>query len=349
MTETKMAEQKKQIEPGLSGAALSVIRGANLLQEGKVLAFPTETVYGLGADADNEDAVRQVFALKGRPPSHPLIVHLAAAPDLFAWGKVTRSAEALAAAFWPGPLTLILAKAPAVKACVTGGQDSIGLRVPAHPVAQALLGAFGGGVAAPSANRFGRISPTCAAHVRDEFGGRVPVLDGGVCEWGLESTIVDARQEDAVRVLRPGAVTVAALQEVLGKDRVVYDQVARAAEAAEAALPRVSGSLERHYAPQTPALIVEDAQSVATAEDAVLSYLSAQGAAKLWRTLPAEPVAYARELYAALRQLDSVGAKRILVETVPEDVAWWAVRDRLRRAAAPQAGRGRLERHSRNP
>ena len=202
-------------------ASEEIERAAQLLHTGSLIAFPTETVYGLGADARNADAVRRLFAVKGRPAEHPVIVHLARADLLSHWARQTGSrAEALAEAFWPGPLTLILPRAKTVEDVVTGGQDSVGLRVPAHPVAQALLARLlklgGDGIAAPSANRFGRISATNARHVADEFGSEVAlVLDGGSSRHGIESTIVDLTTGEPV-LLRPGAITAEALGRVLG-------------------------------------------------------------------------------------------------------------------------------------
>ena len=224
----------------------AIAAAAQALRDGALVAFPTETVYGLGADARNPAALRRLYATKGRPDEHPVIVHIAAADALSRW---TRNAPAfaivLANAFWPGPLTLILPRADGVSDLLTGGQDSIGLRVPAHPVAQALLARFveigGDGIAAPSANRFGRISATTAAHVADDFGSAVEViLDGGPCEHGIESTIVDCTR-DQPSVLRPGAISVDQLAHVLG----------RAPDASSADAPRASGTLAAHYAPQT--------------------------------------------------------------------------------------------------
>ena len=223
-------------------------RAVRLLREGKLVAFPTETVYGLGADAANPEALAKIFAAKGRPADHPLIVHLPDAGHLDRWARdVPEAARRLAAAFWPGPLTLILRKAPGVPELVTGGQDTVGVRIPGHPLALQLLRAFGAGIAAPSANRFGRISPTTAQHVRDELGDRVAlVLDGGACQVGIESTILDL-SATAPRILRPGRVSPSALASVLG----AWPVTGAAADG-----PRVSGSLEAHYAPTTPLELV---------------------------------------------------------------------------------------------
>ena len=305
------------------------------MRRGGVVAFATETVYGLGADATNERAVQEVFRLKGRPATHPVIVHLPDAAFLEEWATaIPEAAQRLAQAFWPGPLTLVLKKQAGVSDTLTGGQGTVALRVPAHPLALELLSTFGGGVAAPSANRFGHVSPTTAAHVLSEFGGAVPVLDGGACRVGLESTIVDLSGTEP-RVLRPGAISAAALAAALDKPvSSAYDPNA----------PRVPGSLGRHYAPQTGTYLVTDAGSLARKDDVVLSYkvlthkarLSSKvRAVRCWLTLPDEPVAYARGLYAALRELDALGGERILVEAPPPTPAWDAVRDRLGRAAEP--------------
>jgi len=222
-----------------------VRRAAEILRAGGLVAFPTETVYGLGADASNPKAVARLYAVKGRPADHPVIVHFASAEQAFEWGKSTPAARALAAAFWPGPLTLVVSRTEKAKDFVTGGQPSVGIRVPSHPVAQQLLKAFGGAVAAPSANRFGRVSPTTAPHVREDLGADVDlVLDGGPTEVGIESTIVDARGP-AVSVLRPGKISEQEIENALGS-RI---------EKSKSSI-RHSGGLERHYAPRTPARLV---------------------------------------------------------------------------------------------
>ncbi|MBM4219102.1 MAG: threonylcarbamoyl-AMP synthase [Gammaproteobacteria bacterium] len=308
-----------------------------LLNAGELVAFPTETVYGLGADAENAFAVARIFAAKGRPASHPLIVHFSNFAAARAWAaRVPPAAERLAEAFWPGPLTLVLPKAAAVPAAVTGGQDSVALRAPAHPVARALLAAFGRGIAAPSANRYGRISPTCAADVREELGDRVAlVLDGGDCEVGLESTIV-ACLGGRVTLLRPGAISRSQLEDVVGQ---VDDP--------DTGAPRAPGRARSHYAPGTPLALV-DANGLARAVDAALARgervaVLARAAGFVesdrvtWRRMPEAPAAYARALYAALRALDAAGADRILAETVPPGEAWAAIADRLARASAPGA------------
>jgi L-threonylcarbamoyladenylate synthase len=307
------------------------------LRRGDLVGMPTETVYGLAGDAANPAAIRAIFALKGRPADHPLIVHLADAAQIDAWAReVPPAARTLAQRFWPGPLTLVLKRAHAVSDGVTGGQDTIGLRVPAHPVAQALLAAFGGGLAAPSANRFGHVSPTTAQHVREEFGDALPlVLDGGPCQVGIESTIVDL-SSGAPRILRPGRIALDALEAALGT---------RLASGAAEHSPRVSGSLASHYAPRTPAELIQRgelpgrAAALARDGEAVrvigIGHLPA-GAEGL--ELPATPLDYARHLYAALRAMDAEGADRILVEAAPDGDEWAAVRDRLQRATAGAVG-----------
>ncbi|OQA34823.1 MAG: Threonylcarbamoyl-AMP synthase [Betaproteobacteria bacterium ADurb.Bin341] len=310
-----------------------------LLTAGELVAFPTETVYGLGADASNADAVAKIFAAKGRPADHPLIVHLPADDWVEHWAQsIPDPAWELMESFWPGPLTLILKKQPWVPDLITGGQQTVGLRVPGHPVALELLRRFAqrnaqGGIAAPSANRFGRVSPTTAAHVRAELGEQLMVLEGGACAVGIESTIVDCSRQEPV-ILRPGHIAPAHLAEVLG--------FAPEIETAEGA-PRVSGSLPAHYAPNTPMRLLRPGEldalspSVGTALLAHSPALAARAAhwpAGRIKLLPAEPVAYAHNLYAALRALDKSGAEIILVELTPDAPAWSAVNDRLRRALA---------------
>ena len=308
---------------------------AQRLARGEVVAFATETVYGLGADATNPEAVRRIFALKGRPADHPLIAHFADPADMARWAsEIPAGARALAQRFWPGPLTMILRKAAHVPAEVTGGQDTVGLRCPSHPMAQALLREFArigsGVVAAPSANRFGHVSPTTAAHVRAEFGEEVPVLDGGACEVGLESTIVDLSRGAAV-LLRPGAVTREELAAVLGAPPRERDDQS----------PRAPGTLAAHYAPRTPLRLVSAAEAdAASPDDAVLAlHARPRDAHPLqWIDAGTDPVRYGHDLYARLRALDAQGARRILAEAPPGGAAWEAVNDRLGRAAASAHG-----------
>ena len=302
------------------------------LRRGEVIGLPTETVYGLAADAANPEAVAKIFALKGRPADHPLIVHIADAGARARWTIGTSAvADQLARAFWPGPLTMILPRHRSVPDVVTGGQDTVGLRCPAHPLALEVLRAFGGGLAAPSANRFGRISPTTAAHVRAEFGAGVPlVLDGGDCDVGIESTIIDL-SSSVPRILRPGRITHAQLESVIGA----------VAQAASESSPRASGTLEAHYAPHTPMLLLpRQALEKEAAEQRAFGKLVAvlaigtlpAGCAGL--ALSADATAYAHGLYAALRELDVGGQHLLLVERPPETSPWLAVNDRLRRASA---------------
>ena len=307
------------------------------LRDGEVVAFPTETVYGLGADASNPDAVRKIFELKGRPATHPLIVHIEHPRALERWAlSVPPAAAALAEKFWPGPLTLILRRAPAVDLAITGGQDTVAVRVPGHPVAQQLLRAFGSGIAAPSANRFGRISPTRPEHVRDEFGDDVRiVLDGGDCKIGLESTIVSC-VDTVPRILRPGSLTLTQLRAVVPDLQAGPDTGA----------PRVPGSDAKHYAPRTSLSIVasrtlEDVVRQLTENReriAVLATRPPRVANKYmtWINAGRRADVYGRELYVNLRTLDKSGAKEILVEEVPAGEAWDAVRDRLHRAASAE-------------
>jgi len=311
----------------------AIARAAACLHAGELVAFPTETVYGLGADANNSAAVRRIFAAKGRPADHPLIVHLPDAAHLPRWAReFSAGARALAEAFWPGPLTLVLPRTDRASDFVTGGEDSVGLRVSSHPVALELLAVFGDGVAAPSANRFGRISPTTAAHVAGDLGDAVStILDGGACAVGIESTIVAFVAGKPV-LLRPGGIAVADLARVLG----------RPLELPDGAAPRAPGTLPAHYAPRTTAALVapdalraELAQFEARDEAAaVLARTIARPAdfEGSWIDAPGSTAAYAHELYANLRTLDAANADVILIEAVPEDDDWLAVRDRLTRA-----------------
>ena len=311
----------------------AIARAAELLRHGDLVAFPTETVYGLGAAATQAEAVARIFAAKGRPVDHPLIVHLPDESHVPRWVREwPEGARALAESFWPGPLTLILPRAGQVADFITGGQDSVGLRVPSHPVARALLASFGDGIAAPSANRFGRISPTTAQHVADDLGDAVSmILDGGPCEVGIESTIV-AFVAAAPVLLRPGGIPAADLVRVLGRPLAARDGGA----------PRASGTLPAHYAPRTPAVLVpadalraELAQLYERDEEvAVLARTVARPAdfEDAWIAAPSAAEAYAHDLYANLRALDAANADVILIEDVPDDDAWLAVRDRLARA-----------------
>ena len=310
---------------------------AGRLHAGELVAFPTETVYGLGADATNPEAVAKIFALKGRPETHPLIVHIADPLALELWARhVPANARKLADRFWPGPLTMILPKSARVPGAVTGGQDTVGVRCPSHPLAQELLREFArvgsGGVAAPSANRFGHVSPTTAQHVRDEFGAAVDVVDGGACEVGLESTIVDFSRGAPV-LLRPGAVSRRDIESVLGIAPAERDPAA----------PRASGTLAAHYAPRTPLALVDanalEAELAKPGGAAVLALRArpAQAGSARWIHAAADPMRYGHDLYANLRALDASGAARIVVESPPALPGWEAVNDRLKRAAAGAA------------
>ena len=332
----------------MSATAADILQAAALLESGSLVAFPTETVYGLGADAENSTAVANIYAAKGRPANHPVIVHLPPEADLNYWAKdIPGVANALIKAFWPGPLTLILKRADLIPDAVSGGQDSIGLRCPSHPVAQTLLRAFKngkGGIAAPSANKFGHVSPTTAQHVLEEFpqetgvGGLISaVLDGGQSEVGIESTILDLTRlsTHGPVLLRPGHISANQLAQVLGVSP----------SAPDAAAPRASGTLDAHYAPNTPVVLIEsDALDLsiqkllaAGKNVALMCYLQHDMHQSIGirakRQLPNNPVSYAHDLYAGLRALDLVHADIILVEALPQDKAWQGVNDRLQRAA----------------
>ena len=321
---------------GFDAAALE--RCALRLAEGELVAFPTDTVYGLGARADDAAAVARIFAAKGRPSDHPLIVHVADASDaLLFTSQLPPLAQRLIDAFWPGPLTVIVPRRAGVASAAAGGQASIGLRCPAHPVAQALLRATRAlgvaGVAAPSANRFGRISPSCASHVLAEFDASLWVLDGGACQVGIESSIVDCTRGQPV-LLRPGVLSNQLLAAAAGQPLLERD----------AAAPRASGTLDSHYAPHARLRLMSGPQLEAALQllDAGLptlavysrSRLTGVGAGLLQRRMPVRADDAARELYAALRELDADGVQLIWVEQPPADPAWDGVRDRLQRAAA---------------
>jgi len=317
----------------------SITRAASALAAGELAALPTETVYGLAARADDDAAVAKIFAAKGRPADHPLIVHVsdAAGAQAFA-AELPPQARRLIDAFWPGPLTVIVPRRPGIAAAAAGGQDTIGLRCPAHPLAHAVLVAASAlgvpGVAAPSANRFGRVSPTRAAHVAEEFGAELLVLDGGDCDVGIESSIVDCSRGHAA-LLRPGLITPERIEAVLGEPL----------RAPDAQAPRASGTLEAHYAPSAPVRLFD---SAALAERlarqqrldgvAVYSRSPLVPSGPLARRMPETAAAAAHELFAALRELDAAGAREIWIESPPPGSDWDGVRDRLRRAAAAHAG-----------
>lgn len=319
----------------------AITQAAQVLAAGGLVAFPTETVYGLGADAANDSAVAGIFAAKGRPSDHPLIVHVpdAAAVTRFA-AAVPPVAQRLMQAFWPGPLTLILPRRPEAGRAAAGGQDSIGLRCPAHPVAHALLLACAAaeppvfGIAGPSANRFGRVSPTAAAHVASEFGADLLVLDGGATRVGIESAIVDCTRGVPV-LLRPGTLTRAQIESACGERLWLPDEMPGAA-------PRASGTLESHYAPQAKVRLM-DARNLQTALDvlgpdagaiAVYARSPLRTRSPHYRRMPDDAIETARQLFAVLRDFDAAGVKLIWIETPPDAPEWEGVRDRLRRASA---------------
>ena len=311
--------------PQNSDQLLEIQRAAQLLTQGELVAIPTETVYGLAADAKNPAAINKIFALKGRPANHPLIVHISGADQLSHWAvDIPDIAYSLAEQFWPGPLTLILNKRSDVPSEVTGGQQTIGLRCPNNALTLALLKQFDGGLAAPSANRFGHISPTTAQHVRDEFGEHAPmILDGGACKIGIESTIVDLCQIPA-RILRPGQISFTRLQPFL-EDLQIGAQVNS---------PRVSGDMASHYAPRTPLRWLNREQMLAVAgqQKTVVLCLDNVPNGLSGLALPNNADAYAQNLYASLRLLDQQNAELILLEHIPQSDDWLAITDRLKRA-----------------
>jgi L-threonylcarbamoyladenylate synthase len=319
----------------------AIARAAQVLAAGGLVAFPTETVYGLGADAASDQAVAGIFAAKGRPSDHPLIVHVpdAAAVPRFA-ASVPPVAQRLMQAFWPGPLTLILPRRPGMGAAAAGGQDSIGLRCPAHPVAHALLLACAAlqppvlGVAGPSANRFGRVSPTTADHVASEFDDALLVLDGGATPVGIESAIVDCTRGVPV-LLRPGTLTRAQIEAACGERLLLPEDLPGSA-------PRASGTLESHYAPQAKVRLMEAGQMQAALDvlgpDAGAVAVYARSPLRThtpyYRRMPDDAIETARQLFAVLRDFDAAGVKLIWIELPPEAAEWDGVRDRLRRASA---------------
>jgi len=321
---------------GNDSAALQL--AAAELAAGGLVAFPTETVYGLGARADDDAAVAKIFAAKGRPADHPLIVHVGDVQGARAFASEwPATAQTLADAFWPGPLTVIVPRRSGMGTASAAGQTSIGLRCPSHPVALELLAAAAAlgvaGVAGPSANRFGRISPTTAAHVHEEFGDSMTIVDGGECEAGIESVIVDCSR-GAPALLRPGVLTREQIEAVLGHPL---------REAGHGA-PRASGTLEAHYAPRAKLRLMPADQLRAalrvlgkSSVNPVAVYfrtVTPDRSVRAYRAMPDNPVAAAHELFSALRELDATGTPLIWVETPPDAPAWDGVRDRLQRAAA---------------
>ena len=342
----------------------SIALAAARIAAGELVGLPTETVYGLGADAENDMAVARIFAAKGRPADHPLIVHVRDVTSVAHFAaQVPDFAQQLMQAFWPGPLTLILPRRAGMAAAAAGGQQSIGLRCPSHPVAQALLlackqpapGAGPGrtvwGIAAPSANQFGRVSPTTAQHVQSELGDALLILDGGPCAVGIESTIIDCTRGVPV-LLRPGAVSREQVQAVCGKKVLLKDEL----EVAGAPAPRASGTLESHYAPNAKVRLMQ-AQALQQALDLlgtevdtgagnasagngplIATYsraiLKTGSTRVLRRRMPDDAAATAQQLFAVLREFDVQGVKLIWVETPPNSPEWDGVRDRLQRASA---------------
>lgn len=352
-------------------AELSVADGAQLIAAGEILAFPTETVYGLGADASSDRAVAKIFAAKGRPADHPLIVHVSDAGAAMHFAAALPDfAKRLMDAFWPGPLTVIVPRKTGIATASAGGQDSIGLRCPAHPLARELLaqcaklGVYG--ISAPSANKFGKVSPTTAAHVRAEFGDALPVLDGGACGVGIESTIIDCTRGAPV-LLRPGVLTPDQIEAAMGQSLSINllqtseqtSQTIRRKNSKRdiknpsqqinenhlnSPAPRASGTLASHYAPQAP-LRLMDAKALQTALDLLgaegksiavyaRSPLQTRSSGILLRRMPQDALATAQQLFAVLRDFDAQNMRLIWVETVPSDAAWDGVRDRLQRAAS---------------
>jgi L-threonylcarbamoyladenylate synthase len=345
----------------LSSDDSSIATCADGVRQGGMVGLPTETVYGLAADADNATAVARIFEAKGRPTDHPLIVHVAALGDggqsavAHYASQVPAFAQALMAAFWPGPLTLILPRRDGVAAAAAGGQNSIGLRCPSHPVAQALLAALRStppgqptvwGLAAPSANRFGRVSPTTAQHVQSELGDDLLILDGGACDVGIESTIIDCSRGAPV-LLRPGHITRVQIEQACGRKLATDDGM----DADLPAAPRASGTLESHYAPDARVRLM-DTQALQAAIDMIAEPLATRPTSAptiavyarsplknippqmVSRRMPDDAAGAAHTLFLALRELDATGVKLIWVEEPPDTLPWDGVRDRLTRAAS---------------
>ena len=317
----------------------SVNKAAEALLDGQLVAIPTETVYGLAADATNPNAVANVFALKNRPSDHPLIVHCSSVKQAWQCARlVTSAAERLAEAFWPGPLTLVLPRSDFINPAITGGQDSVAIRVPNHEITEQLLLAVKRPLVAPSANRFGRVSPTAPAHVRDEFpNSPLMILDGGACEVGIESTIVDCRLAESVRVLRPGKITDQQLERELAN-------VCRLESDRDASAIRVSGGLPSHYAPRAKVIVLEASELSSWCESNVREDLPTFlitpskspddiPAGIHWHSVSSDTQQFAQEMYALLRQADRESFERIVVELPPADGIGLALRDRLLRAA----------------
>lgn len=312
--------------PIRSSPLSEIAEATRLLREGQLIGLPTETVYGLAADAENDSATRRIFAVKGRPATHPLIVHLSDAAHLDEWvAAIPAHAHVLAAKFWPGPLTLIFQRGARASDIVTGGQNTIAIRIPRHPTAQALLRSFGGGIAAPSANRFGSVSPTTADHVRRDLGSDVAlVLDGGPCDLGVESTIVDVSRGTPI-LMRPGSITKEEIERVLGMQLDIHTTDAEV---------RAPGQVESHYAPKARVVIVSSEEASAfrgkpSAEQLHTLLLDASGQSESLEVV-------AHSLYQSLRDADDQGATTVLVVLPKDEGLGRAVRDRLLRAAGPR-------------
>jgi len=325
--------------PGQPLITQSIADAAEALLSGQLVAIPTETVYGLAADATNPIAVAKVFALKGRPADHPLIVHCGSAAQAWQCARsVTSAARRLADAFWPGPLTLVLPRSDWISLAITAGQDSVAVRVPSHPLTRQLLAAVDRPLVAPSANRFGRVSPTTAEHVRDEFpDSDLLILDGGPCDVGIESTIVDCRAVESVRILRPGKITQQHLVEELGEACLQVPEN-------DPATVRVSGALPTHYAPQAKVVVLEARElsvwCASSMDDEVPTFLIAPAlppenlpAGIRWHSVSSDVNQFAREMYALFRQADRESFARIVVQLPPAEGIGLALRDRLQRAA----------------
>jgi len=308
---------------------ISQVEAIERLQRGEVVAIPTETVYGLAADARNVMAVAKIYATKQRPANNPLIVHIGRIEQVNDWASAFPPlAQKLAAAFWPGPLTLVLPAREEVSMAVRAGEPTVALRIPAHPVALALLNESGLGLAAPSANKYTQLSPTTADHVEAGLGVDIPVLDGGACQVGIESTIVSVH-EDKWMLLRPGMIDAAAISAIAGQP---------AATQTEVDLPKVPGQHLLHYSPRTPCLLFSSTQAMRDyaqqhPKSAALLFSGDLNLTAKEIHLPADPALAAEQLYAALHTLDAVQAETILIESPPATAAWDALRDRLQRAA----------------
>ena len=310
-----------------------IARAVEILRRGGLVAFPTETVYGLGADATNAEAIRRIFAAKGRPATNPLICHVAdeamARQYARAWPA---AASTIAAKFWPGPITLVVPKAASIPPEATAGRETVGLRAPNHPVALELLRAFGKPIAGPSANQSNYISPTTAQHVRDELGTSVDlVLDGGACNVGIESTVLDV-SSGRPAILRPGGISRKQIEAVIGRVDVFTGDVSSDSAAAS------PGQQARHYAPRTPAVRAgPDEIGAMVAEGRGFILLRSRdefGKAEAIAVMPGDPMGYARDFYSVLRRLDGLSLRKIVIEMPPDEPGWAAVRDRITRATA---------------